>query len=40
MQVMVALWVAGLFLEALILDMLLYLFYHQRFEALASRTIV
>lgn len=40
MQVLVALWVAGLFLAALILDLLLYLFYYQRFEVLASPTIV
>lgn len=40
MQVMVALWVAGLFLAAFVLDLLLYLFYDQRFEVLASQTIV
>lgn len=40
MQVMVALWMAGLFLAAIILGLLLYLFCNQRFEVLASQTIV
>lgn len=40
MQVMVVLWVAGLFLAIIILGLLLYLDYDQRFEVLASQTIV
>lgn len=40
MQVMVVLWVAGLFLAIIILGLLLYLVYDQHFEVLASQTIV
>ena len=40
MQVIVALWMAGLFLAAIFVDLLLYLFCNKRFEVPASQTIV